>query len=164
MRSGAGRGRGGPGSRALDQGLELGLALAGHGHLGAQLVARGPQHLVDVAARGVHLGGDLVLDEGLVELPRGGEPPAAGEVVLRRREASPGPATRAHPCCPGRAPAPRVLDDGLVVVLPLLGVAAVARAAPPVAQPARAAHRVRIASPARAGQRPPLRSIWLTHR
>ena len=73
-------------ARALDERLELGLALARDGDLRAQLVARRAQLLVDVAARRVQLGGELVFDERLVELADGREPAAA-----RRSD----PATRA---------------------------------------------------------------------
>ena len=64
-------------ARALDQRLELGLAFARDGDLGAQLVARRAQLLVDVAVGRVQLGGELVLDQRLIELAGGREAAAA---------------------------------------------------------------------------------------
>ena len=53
------------------------LPSRGDGDRRAQLVARRAQFVVDVAARRVQLGRQLVLDERLVELAGRGEPAAA---------------------------------------------------------------------------------------
>ena len=63
--------------RALDERLQLGLALARHGNLRAQLIAGGAELLVDVAIRRIQFGGELVLDERFVELTGGAETASA---------------------------------------------------------------------------------------
>src|SRR5205823_3830346 len=103
------------------------VPLTHDGDLRAQLVARRAQFFVDVAVARVELRRDLVLDERLIELAGRREPPAAEEVILRRAQAraiEPEPRVRVVGML---ADGFRVLDDGAVVVLPALGVAAVAQ-------------------------------------
>ena len=68
-------------ARPVDQGLQLGLAFARDGDLGAQLVARLADRGVGFAARRVELGGRFVLDERLLVLAGRVEAAAALEVV-----------------------------------------------------------------------------------
>ena len=84
--------------------------------------AQRPQCLVDLGAPGVELGGELVLEECLVESIGGLEPSAAGEVVLGGAE--PGALEGLPDPWVGGIlrEDPRVLRHGAVVVLGGLGL------------------------------------------
>ncbi len=113
-------------ARALDQRLESGLVLARNRHLRAELIPRRTELVVNLAARRVQLGGELVFDQRLIELVRRGQSPPAGEVVGRGSE--PGSLkTQACVLVVGvQAHRPGVFDNSPVVVLAALGLAAVA--------------------------------------
>ena len=94
--------------------------------------------------RRVQLGGQLVLDERLVELAGRGEAAAALEVLLRGAQLRALERRAARSASSGlSADGLGVFDDGEVVVLTLLGVAAAAAGRADAAQP-----------PARTGQQP----------
>jgi hypothetical protein len=120
--------------RAVDQCLELGLALARDGDPDAQFVTCGPQFVVDDVARGVQIGGHAVFDQGFVELADGRE--AAGALQVIFRGADPGPFE------PGAGIAIvgllaehfGVLNDGPVVILAEFGVVSQMRRGGPCAR------------------------------
>ena len=97
------------------------LPLAVDGDLGAQLRAQRAQLVLDVAVGRVQLGGELELDQRLFGLAGGGVPAAAVEVVLRGAQLG-AIERQADGAVVGPGPGGlRVLDDGQVVVLLLLG-------------------------------------------
>jgi hypothetical protein len=60
--------------RTLDERLQLGLAFARHGELGAHLLPGVPQRRVDVGGQRVQLGRELELDQGVFVPLRLGQP------------------------------------------------------------------------------------------
>ena len=72
---------------ALNQRLELRLALLGDGDLRAELRAHRSHLVLDRSVARVQLGRELILDEGFFELADRRHPAGPGEVVLARRAA-----------------------------------------------------------------------------